>query len=509
MRTAIRYLFSALLLLCANSSYSANVWYSSEMGSGTVFATPDEAGQAGIAYKSANATGTGANGEPETYSFCYIQVSGGAYKVFASGNPHQGFPFGCTAISWAYPVVAACPSGFEDDGSGQCVELPSCPEHQIQTTENGQNICINKCDVVDINGNPRVASFSFVLGTSPPTVVDDGLGCEYSRQSVESCTLNTETDIATCYYSYAETGNYVGVAGSTDSTNEDPVPPQVDVDTTNDSVTENVDVSPTVTNPDGSTTDVVTESKVVTSGGGSKIWDDDDYIYVQNSTGLVSQYDKTVTSVTNPDGSVTEVTSIAGTTATPNVTNNVINKNTGSGSSASTSSTIINNNSTTTNIYNSNGGLVSSETSSTGSGTGTGTGDETVEGNCGAPNQPPCEIVLAGEDNLTDPSLVGSDSGFSSTRDENISDLQSGGTEDTGELFVINNGFKTSFSSVLGSGSCNPSFGTYTLFDSTFEPFKTFCPMYDTNIRPAFKWLLYMFTLIGLYSIYLRTMRES
>jgi len=491
MRLVIKYLLSALLLLGANSSYAYVLWYAH---------TPQTAHITAAGACSAEVTARG-------YTLISVDVSPPNATCWSdiSGNGQVDGGVGIGTASFPN-----CPTGTVDDGTGlACIEEPSCPDHQIQTTENGQNICINKCDVVDINGNPRVASFSFVLGTSPPTVVDDGLGCEYSRQSVESCTLNQETDVATCYYTYSETGNYVGVEGTTEGINEDPVPPQVDIDTTEDSLTENVDVSPTVTNPDGSTTDVQTDTKVIISGGGSKIWDDNDNIYVQNSTGLVSQYNKTVTSVTNQDGSVTEVTSIAGSTATPNVTNNIINKPTGTGSSATTNSTIINNNSTTTNIYNTNGGLVSSETTSTGSGTGTGNGDETVQGNCGAPNQPPCDVVLAGEDNLTDPSLVGSDSGFSSTRDSNIADLESGGTEDVGSLFTISNGFGTSFSSVLGSGTCNPTFGVYTLFGSSFEPFKTFCPMYDANIRPAFKWLLYMFTLIGLYSIYLRTMRES
>jgi len=483
MSSLLRVFLTLLLMVGATSSHASvyyTVWYNSTTFYG---GTPPEACQQIVGLNNI----VSYTGYLSNYSNCQFTTTTGTTSVSYGNN------------------VGTCPSGFADDGSGTCVAVPVCLDSQIETTP---GVCINKCDILDINGNPRVASFSFIMGQSPATAIDDVLGCNYSRQSVDTCTLSQE-GIATCYYTYSETGEYFGVPAATDSTFVDPIPEQSNADNTGSTNTDSTVVSPPVTNPDSSVTDVTVQNKTTTSGSGAKMWADSSNIYMQDSTGTINQYDKVTTTITNPDGSKSEVISITSGNVTPAITSTVLDKSTATVTSSNISSTTISGGSTTTNNYNSSGTLTDSTVVASGTGSGSGQDDQTVEGNCGAPNQPACDVTLTGEEHLTDPADVLTESGVLTQRDDNIADLQSGAGEDTGTLFNITNGFETSFTSVLGSGTCDGTYGTVDYMGHSFAPFVSFCPVWDSDGRPLMKWFFYMLTLISLYFIYLRAMRSN
>lgn len=434
----------------------------------------------------------------DTDSYCVASLSYYTAWSFVRTDPYSDVTKQCIGqhssgsiqrYTWVNRVTGPCPADYADDGTGQCVAIPSC------TTDAPSKY------------------FTTDYGTFPTSPIDFE-GCSYAvllgANAMSCVTAASGVGLVSCTYTY----NPSGYATSTESPfngDETLIPPQEQPieDTLTSTNSENTNFGTPIDNGDGTITTVDTESKTNTHEVGDSVWSDNDYIYVKSTTGTVTQYDKTITTLTNADGSKTEVVSIGSSITTPTIENVVIDKNTATGSSTTTNSTVIDNSSVTTNTYNSSGTLTGTTIVADGTGTGTGTDDETQQGNCGAPNQPACDVTLTGEEHLSDPSGLLTDSGVLSQRDANISDLQSGAGEDTGTLFSITNGFESSLSSVLGSGTCDPAYATVEYMGQPFAPFAKFCPVWDSDARPLLKWFFYMLTLISLYFIYLRAMRSN
>ena len=366
---------------------------------------------------------------------------------------------------------------YVDDGNGVCILAPECPVDAPAAYLVSQP---NSIPTSPINNNGCSYSYTFDNG-------DPYVGCWILADGTSSCTFkyspNGQSSTSTPY-TLTETPT-----ASTGETNN-----------IKDSGSASTDVAPPIDNGDGTTTQVTTESQVKTNQAGHDIWEDPNYIYVKSTTGTVTQYDKVSTTITNIDGSKTEVVSIGSTVATPAVDSTTITKATSTSTTTNNTSTTIDNSTVTTNVYNSSGQLVSSTTNTTGDGKGT--GDENAPGNCGAPDQPPCEVELANDGEFTDPAETLSLSGIIDALTSFETSIQSTETETT-EFFKL-----PSFNLYSGGG-CDPAaFGT-TYYGEPFQLLIEYCPIHEAYVRPAFNWAFYMLTLIGLYSIFIHTFRKT
>ncbi len=326
-------------------------------------------------------------------------------------------------------------------------------------------------------------------------------GCGYDSVGIENCGLYAD-NVKACTYNYQQNGSTAGETGSA----PEPTPytgggiPQTSIDEDGGSTTFVTD--PPITNPDGSVTTTTQEITTNSSGSGAEIWNDDTNFYIRDSSGTVTVYDRTKTQTVNTDASIDETITVNRTTQTPSTSTTVINGSTGQvTSTAGTPSTTTNKNTVTNNTYASDGTLTDSTSTTTGGSEVE--GDENEEGNCGAPDQPPCEVTLRGEDTLTDPTTLFQDEIFP-MMDEVIADIDAVGNDDiTGDLLNFNP------LNMYEGGTCNPMQFSVNYHSETFAPLEAFCEYYDSDLRPMFAFLIYVLTAFGLYYIYVRTMRNT
>lgn len=350
MKPIIQILFFFTLLSFSSFTYADYQAWSVKNGSSTIassFISPTDACQ-----KAAQE-----NTRPSTYvsntsSECVLAVQ---YSWGVGTNTFSIFNF---------TQSGECPSPYINEG-GYCVEEPveQCPKGQFDYGDGCENICTsgNEVKATYICGSPASTQHTSDAG--------DGGVCSYNWQSVTiaDVSITTDTGESLCTNTYISTGEYIPDTQYSDETVPEPTA-QEKANKDNQqtqSETNNIPGELT-TNPDGSTEQTNQETTVTTSDSGKRIYSDDNYIYIENSDGTLSQYTKTTTEITNPDGSKTEIISIDKTVKTPQKDTTVIDQSTGSTTNITTNSYNYDYSQTTTNVYNSAGELVSSETTSTG-----------------------------------------------------------------------------------------------------------------------------------------------
>jgi len=243
------------------------------------------------------------------------------------------------AIGLVDYVNGTCPSGYVDDGAGNCiVEPPPCEAGNIKY----------------LTGQPN---------TFPASPISSG-GCSYSYlhdpDNEKGCVVNLSGETS-CTFTYsgngeASTSNDVGdlpdqapeVVGTTDSTQS----------TSETNVSDPV----VITDPDGTVTTTENVQIINTAGSGTTITDTENNIIIKSGSGTISNQDKTITTVSAPDGASTVVTSTDKTTSTPSVETTTINKTTGSTTTINNAGSTTTNNVTTVNNYDSTGKLTASST---------------------------------------------------------------------------------------------------------------------------------------------------
>ncbi|WP_297811134.1 hypothetical protein [uncultured Methylophaga sp.] len=330
-------------------------------------------------------------------------------------------------------------------------------------------------------------------------IIQNG-GCTYDSVGVEECGVYPDGEKA-CLYEYTQTDNEAqGSESQPDQYTEGQSPQgNSNDDTGQTSYTED----PPITNPDGSETQTTNETTTNTTGSGTTMWNDEDYIYVRDSTGTTTIYDRQNTTTTNTDGTVEETVVTTKSTQTPTTTTTTVNKNTGNStttqnSQSSTSSTTT----TTNNYYDAEGNLTGSNSTTTGGNETENEGDEEKEGNCGAPGQPSCEVTLNGEDQLEDPAIAIEQSGVKQALDTYTESFGEIGEGDVSE-WTIENPFN-----LPTTGVCNPAPYSYQYHGKTLNPMTKFCEAYDSTIHPALRYFFYALTAITLYFTFIyATMR--
>lgn len=257
-----------------------------------------------------------------------------------------------------------------------------------------------------------------------------------------------------------------------------------------------------INNPDGSTTQTTQETTTNTTGSGTEVWYDDQNIYVRDSTGTTTVYERTKTTTTNTDSTSHEVVETSRTTQTPSTDTTVINGNTGGVTNTpGQGGNTYYDNSVTNNYYDSDGNLTSSETTSD---TGTAQeGNPEEEGNCGAPGQPPCEIKLSGEDHLGDPTQAINQSGIITQLDDYISGMESVGSDDIGNV-LLDNPF-----SLPTTGVCNPASYSTEYHGANFNTMSKFCQIYDDHLHDGLSYFFYLLTAIGIFLLHHSTVRRA
>ena len=279
------------------------------------------------------------------------------YGPYTSAIVQDGDPAKCelyntlnqkvtTQNIWTF-VGSTCPDGTEDDGTGFCAEVSTCPDA----------------------GTTLEVLVDAVLAENTMSV--NGCEATYVEGSQGACKLAVDGSTAVC----PRTVSFTGEEGNGDP---DANLEGVTYASSNDlqqstSSTTYSDGTPS-TDGSGVVTDTNSETTIVTSDSGSRIYSDDNYIYVESSDGTVTTYQKTITEVTQTDGSKQEVISIDKTVDTPNKETSIINNSTGAVTTINSSSESVTYNETITNNYDTSGQLTDS--SSTQSGSDTGSSDE-------------------------------------------------------------------------------------------------------------------------------------
>lgn len=390
---------------------------------------------------------------------------------------------------YAYETV--CPTGYIDNGSGTCIPEPICPT--AGTTANfGVQLSLGG-NTVNVDGDPF-------------PIVDDG--CVYQLTdpySNDSCQLFDDPDnleaepTILCFNSYTSTGDeYTGDLSDTiqsaDITNFQPHTPDEPSSTT-------TNTPPLVDNfPDGTSVTSETTSTNTDSGSDSTVEANDDSIVVTQQEGSQTSSTSTTTTTVNPDGSSTVSTNTENTYQPPQTTTTTIDKNDSQTTGSSTGGSQTTTNSNVTDTYDSDGNLTG--TSTTGSGDGTGTDDSTKDGNCGAPGQPPCDVVVA--DNSDDYSDTLSDlSSLQSSLDTQNEDLVtelSDSNEDYGVSQITSfdpDAWVNKYSLFPASGACSGEIST-TIFSKSFvlSPCQKLQPL-----RDILAWVFFILTFFTILKI--------
>jgi|GEM_PF-4363727 len=465
MNPVIKYALAALLLLGSSFSHAGEWWsYSNDSYSSKSAAI--SAAQSGYGVGALCGVETGTN----PYNIYYDRSTSSSDECENAGQP---YPYG-----WYFTIYqhfGTCPSQLPyewSDGSCQAEEEVSC----------------------QAGADPRVVEYSPSEMADPDfntnqAIISNG-SCQYDSVGIAGCDAET----GSCFYEYEQNGQQ-SVGSETQPTFFDGTPSMSESSNSDGGSTTYQKDDPT-TNPDGSTTQTTTETTTNTTGSGTTVWNDGQYIYVRDSSGTVTQYQRTNTTTTQTDGSSTEVTTTSQTVSTPSSTTTTVNTSSGTATITSQQGTSDGSTTVTTDTYDSNGNLVSSETTKTGA-TETGDGDETKEGNCGAPNQPTCDVTISGEEHLSDPNITINQSKTSglSLYDNTLADILAAQDDEGSFLEFIELDF-------FSGRTCDPAAFSSDYHGSTFQPLAGFCSFYDDDMRPILYWALYMIAVFALFRTY-------
>ncbi len=275
------------------------------------------------------------------------------YKFNSNGAIYQS--------STVTKVSGSCPSGYVDNGSGQCVIEPQCPAQ----------------------GTVRYTQ-GLVIGIGEGITANYG-GCEYSLDSVTDCWYDLATSDTVCGTRHVATGNTSTLPESTGELEDIPIviPANSSTDTTQSTSDTDYTSTGPDTAPDGTTTESQTETKTDVKGQGTVIDNGDNSITIKNSDGSISIYSKNKVTTTYPDGSRTETTTENTTKESQGSEYTYINKSTGGITTNNTSNVTNNYSQSTTKNYDSAGNLTDTSSTSTGdSTTGEDIGAGEGEGEC-------------------------------------------------------------------------------------------------------------------------------
>jgi len=255
------------------------------------------------------------------------------------------------AMFYIDPVVnQSCPSGYEDDGTGQCVENPQC--ETLDSKHWSVSDVRLAFEYVEIDGCYYVAQpskLSCSIDYSSCNEIDCDTQCTYEVKPQSTAPSSNPPN---------EFGSETTQPQTTASSDERDTPSTASTDVSEPTVT---------TSPDGTvTTDetVVTQS---TGSGSQKIWETDDFIFIQENDGSTTVKQKNVTTISNPDGSATVQESSTTSTTTASSETTTINKDLSSSPSTTITggNTIEGDTTTITYNYDSQGELISTDTVST------------------------------------------------------------------------------------------------------------------------------------------------
>jgi len=417
-------------------------------------------------------------------------------RTIANGFQFTGY------VSGSYPSYK-CNTHSDGYFSQQATisNLAGCTEPEVENAETGiceaPELTCETGDVVIASPITQDAQGDFVSSGGSGDIG----GCGYEYQSFQSCVILVNGSFQ-CEYSYESTGQ-PAIEGSeqlVEQVSPNPTDTNPDIDNKEDSSSTTYTTEDPVNNPDGSVTDSSTETTTQTTGEGTTIWNDDNNIYLQDSDGNTFTYQRQRTTTTNTDGSSTETVTTTKTQDNADIDTTIIDRSTGTSSSSSTNVPANVTTTVTNNTYDSSGNLT--DTTSTTTGSTDGQDDETIEGNCGAPNQPSCEVTLEGSDQLTDPSGTFTDS--ESALDARLQQIEDVTTNDiTGSLLQFNP------VNLYENQTCNPQAFSSTYKGASFFPFEGFCSFYDEQMRPILSFFFYAMTVFGVYLIWVRTMRGN
>jgi len=270
------------------------------------------------------------------------------YKWNSSGSTYQS--------SSVNKVSGACPSGWEDDGSGQCVIAPSCPEGQFMN--NGQ--CESYCPTLTTEGEAVSETFIVSMG-SIPSIVESGV-CGYSISTVLGCYDILEPK---CFVTYSANGQY----NASPSSPVDKYYGDVNVDASVQyipSTSTTVNTPPdVVTDPDGTVQTSESSTTTKTSKGTGQITKDDNNVTLNKKSGSTLVKTRVETTLSYPDGS-SQVSKETQNTYTPPEYTTLNQPTSGAESSnTTTQGPSVTYGDTITNYYNSSGQLTASESTAT------------------------------------------------------------------------------------------------------------------------------------------------
>ena len=391
-----------------------------------------------------------------------------------------------------------CPSGYEEGEDGYChiVEPDQCPAGQFDYGSGCEDMCVK--------GTERTATF--VCGSeaslSPIFSTGDGGSCAYEFLSFDETQVSVGQNTAYCTLNYVATGEYIPNLEPDDVDIPNDLEPSTDSRVSDSDTT--ISSSEPVVNPDGSISQTETKTITKTSGSGFNVIDGDNTITIRDTDGTITVYTENKTTVTHPDGSITETINQDTNTTTSPVNNTVITKNPPSITNITNEGSTTYYNQTVVNQYDSSGNLTSSTTTQNGSGTSGDGGDSEKEGNCGAPGQPVCQVELSdNSDEYSDQytRISQQESELADIRQKVVDELADT-SEDYGLSGIIDfsvESLVTNFLPLPDSYTCNGI--TTTFLDGKvfeFEPCEDLQPL-----REVLAWVFFIYTLFAVHNVLL------
>jgi len=487
MRLAIKYLLSALLLLGATSSF-ASIYYQS----GTTFGTSYLSTGAEACTTSANCHHMcGTLTDYGTYAYViYAPVTNTARCEQYPGNDGTSFI--------VHRKSGTCPLPLVDDGNGQCVEEApyTCTADKVisvvvNRASNGSfpsEVCAEQSE--------NTGDFCMYGGIGNPVITDGDTTTKlYRSASAEqvpaSCGAQ-DAEVVEIIRLPFDPSSYTGELTANDtvftSTSETYSPPN----------------TVCVSNGNGTDTCVTvqTESVTTTANQGTTTTSDGSSFTQTVDAGTTITSSKTTSTTDDGQGTVHEQVDVTNTSHIGTKSTLVAGSYDFSiGSTPATESKTTT--TTTTTTTNPDGTVTVEETTKTEEGAPEQPGDPDAIGNCGAPGQPACETDIAGSTDFDHDGVL-ANSGIIESIDSRTTDVL-----EIPEQDITFGSLNVTPLSMPNTVACNPLVYSQDYHTATFKPLEKFCQIYDDDIRPAFAWLLYGFTLFGLYSLFMRSIKSD
>jgi len=476
MKPVIKYALAALLLL-ASSSHASTIWSINSFSQFFYGETPALACDLYADYRSKYVYQLSEN-TPTNYT-CGV-------KTDASYSAEQA------AINL---IDIQCPSGFTDNGSGQCVA-------------GNAYSCL-----------PNRAMFATVTkqedGTFPDTICQPQTsgGTDYCAYGSSDTLLSSDNTINALYTTASEAQYTVKCDTPTDEveTLRLPFSPNsftgqlTEQDTRIVESDDNFSAPNTVCVSNGDGTDTCTtisqQTQNTVEGKGTVTTSDGTKATITTHNGNTTSTTETTTATDDGHGTSQTTTQKTVSTTTGGSSSSTFDSSTGSTTTSSTpDGDTFTQTTTTTTTTNPDG----STTTTTTTDTATTEPDASKEGNCGSPGQPSCVITLEGQDSLGSVSDALDGSGINGQLDGFIEEIGNIGESDISSTIIDITPFQ-----LPTTGVCNPSAYSVDFHGEDFNPMTTFCEIYDDSLHPAFRFLLYGLTLFALYNIYLRTLSRT